>query len=1270
MKKINKITIKTAMVGLFLSSTCSISNAWAEAVQEEWIKQIVGPGDGHDHIYDSIVDKSGNYIITGSYVTSSGNSDLYVVKYDTDGNVLWQSNYDGPATGSDTGRAIKLDSSGNIYVTGLSFGGGNASNSDVITIKLSSSGQQLWAARYAGTDGSYDAGSSIVIDTQGDILVGGHTKSTTTDYDFLILKYDTNGNLKFQKSHNGPGNGSDNFSNILTDKDSNIYVTGRTKVSYYNDYITTIKYDSNGTKLWSDNYTGAANYHDDVRGMAIDSSGNIYIAGKRANSSDSNDADILTMKYDTNGNRLWTKYYNGPGNRLDYAVDIAIDSIGDVVVFGSSDHLYRNRDFVTIKYSKDGTPRWAKRYDGAQKSSDTALRLTIDNLDNIYVSGTSRETIPYYDVATIKYNTSGQLQWVSTYNGPTNDYDVARTVAVDQIGNTFVSGLTRNANLNWDIVSIKYAPSNKPPLANAGVDQTVECMVDASLATLDGRNSSDPDGDVLSFNWTGSFGSVIGATPTVVLDLGAHTIKLDVNDGNGGSASDTVVVDVVDTTAPSIDAGSDRIVEAESADGAPFSLIAIPGADCTPVSIGVSPTPLLYPIGSTIITATATDGKGNSASDSMTLTVKDTIPPVVSAPDDITEEATGTETTVDLGDATATDAVGVVSLSNDAPAAFPLGTTVVTWTAKDANPNEANDKQNVTIIDSTAPVVTAPGDVSAEATGETTAVKIGTASATDAVGVVSLSNDAPAEFPIGTTVVTWTATDGKGNAGTATQNVVVEDTTAPVVTAPADATAEATGTDTVVDIGSATATDAVGVTSLTSDAPAVFPVGTTVVTWTATDAEGNTGTAIQNVTVEDTTAPVVTAPANVSGIEATGTNTIVEIGTATATDAVGVKTLTSDAPASFPVGTTVVTWTATDAAGNAGTATHTVTVEDTIAPVVTAPAYITGVEATSKNTDVTIGAATATDAVGVETLGSDAPASFPVGTTVVTWTATDAAGNAGTATQNVTVQDTTPPTLTVSASKTVEATNVMSIVSLGSASALDLVDGIVPMSNDAPAAFGINSTNINWTASDNHGNSATATQVITVVDTTVPVLTVPTDVSAIATGIATSVNLGMATASDIFDVTLTNDAPATFAMGTTVVNWKATDDNGNVSTGKQNVTVSYQFNGYQAPLSEGGIYKAGRTLPVKINLSYANGTPVETATPTIAVYQTSNAEVIGEALDISSSSAADAGNVMRATNNGDYIYNLDTSSLSKGTYQIVVTPNQAGKSYSINIALK
>ena len=461
--------------------------------------------------------------------------------------------------------------------------------------------------------------------------------------------------------------------------------------------------------------------------------------------------------------------------------------------------------------------------------------------------------------------------------------------------------------------------------------------------------------------------------------------------------------------------------------------------------------------------------------------------------------------------------------------------------------------------DVTAPVLSVPAAITMEASASQTSVTLGTASASDLVdGVVSVSNDAPATFPVGITTITYTATDAAGNTVSATQTVTITDTTAPVITLPADVNVEANAVLSTVTLGTATASDVVdGVVSVSNDAPATFPLGTTVITYTATDVAGNTATATQNVTVVDTTVPVLSVPAAIT-MEASASLTSVTLGAATATDIFG-ATVTNDAPATFPVGITTITYTATDGNGLTSTATQTVTITDTTAPVITLPADV-NVEANAVLSTVTLGTATASDVVdGVVSVSNDAPATFPLGTTVITYTATDVAGNTATATQNVTVVDTTVPVLSVPAAITMEASASLTSVTLGAATATDIFGATV--TNDAPATFPVGITTITYTATDGNGLTSTATQTVTITDTTAPVITLPAEVTVITTTSQTPVTFGSATATDIFGVTITSDAPAVFPVGTTTVTWTATDANGNVVTGTQLVTVRLDTDG-------------------------------------------------------------------------------------------------------------
>jgi hypothetical protein len=323
-----------------------------------------------------------------------------------------------------------------------------------------------------------------------------------------------------------------------------------------------------------------------------------------------------------------------------------------------------------------------------------------------------------------------------------------------------------------------------------------------------------------------------------------------------------------------------------------------------------------------------------------------------------------------------------------------------------------------------------------------------------------------------------------------------------VLTVPADVTVEQTNRDgTPVDIGQATATDICDADpDIASDAPAVFPLGRTTVTWTATDDSGNQSSGTQTVTVEDTTPPVLTVPADVTVEQTNRDGTPVDIGQATATDICDADPdIASDAPAVFPLGSTTVTWTATDDSGNQSSGTQTVTVEDTTPPVLTVPADVTVEQTNRDGTPVDIGQATATDICDADPdIASDAPAVFPLGSTTVTWTATDDSGNQSSGTQTVTVEDTTPPVLTVPADVTVSTLDWNgAVVNIGQAIAADICDADPAITDDAPAFFPLGTTVVTWTTTDASGNVSTGTQRVTVnIDNRAPVvgaITAPTD---------------------------------------------------------------------------------------------------------------------------------------------------------------------------------
>ncbi len=758
---------------------------------------------------------------------------------------------------------------------------------------------------------------------------------------------------------------------------------------------------------------------------------------------------------------------------------------------------------------------------------------------------------------------------------------VVKWTADDTHGNTVTA--TQKVTVVDTTVPVITAPANVKVEATAVNTPIADVVLGTATATDIATATTD---------------IVITNDAPAVFPLGDTIVTWTAVDKSGNKATAQQTVTIVDTTTPSITAPADVTVEA-TAVNTPQADVALGMATATDIATATADilitndAPVTYPLGDTTVTWTAVDNSGNKATATQKVTITDTTDPVMNAPADGTVEATAVNTPKAdvfkaLGAATATDiatATADILITNDAPDTFPLGLTVVTWTADDTHGNTVTATQKVTVVDTTVPVITAPANVKVEATAVNTPIAdvvLGTATATDiatATTDIVITNDAPAVFPLGDTIVTWTSVDKSGNKATAQQTVTIVDTTIPSITAPADVTVEATAVNTPqadVALGMATATDIATATAdilITNDAPITYPLGDTTVTWTAVDNSGNKATATQKVTITDTTDPVITAPAD-GTVEATAVKTpkadvFIALGVATATD-VATATAdilsTNDAPDTFPLGLTAVTWTADDTHGNKVTATQKVTVVDTTKPVITAPKDGT-VEATAVDTPQSVvftalGEATATDIFNV-TIKNDAPATFGVGVPItITWTATDENGNFSTATQKVTVIDTTDPTIQAPADVTVEATAVntpQADVNMGTATGDDIFKP-VEITNNAPAAFPLGKTTVVWTATDANGNKNTATQTVTIVDTTDPVITAPKDGTVEATGADTPKDviftaLGKATATDIFPVNITNDAPDNFLLGVTDVIWTATDANGRDSSATQKVTV-------------------------------------------------------------------------------------------------------------------
>jgi Bacterial Ig-like domain/Beta-propeller repeat len=404
--------------------------------------------------------------------------------------------------GDDKALASAVDRSRNIYVTGLTFGdldgagnGISSGNSDIFLVKYNAEGTLEWIVQ-SGTINA-DEGTAVAVDSGGNVYVAGSTSEDLdgTDpgvyfgnKDLFLAKYDSSGTLLWI-AQQGTVN-IDMALSVTVDSGDNVYVAGFTggdldgaDPGFYsgNSDLFLIKYDSSGILLWIEQLGTVGD--DEGRAVKVDASDNVYVTGSTNGDLDgadpgvhSGNTDLFLVKYDSSGTLVWTAQLGTVA--ADEARDIAFDSTGNAYVTGftsedldgSESGVYSgNADLFLVKYSSAGTLQWIEQLGVVQ--DDDATGVVVDAAGSIYVTGYTEGDlggsgfVGNRDLFLVKYDSSRHVQWKRQLGTVADDEALSiSALSLLKGGNLFLAGYTKgdldgNSLVgNADLFLSKYDP--------------------------------------------------------------------------------------------------------------------------------------------------------------------------------------------------------------------------------------------------------------------------------------------------------------------------------------------------------------------------------------------------------------------------------------------------------------------------------------------------------------------------------------------------------------------------------------------------------------------------------------------------------------------------------------------------------------------------------------------------------------------------------------------------------------------------------------------
>lgn len=372
----------------------------------------------------------------------------------------WINIYNSPYNDQSLTNSIAINSTGNIYSSGYLWTTAETNEDDYLLIKYGLNGDTVFTRTFNIL--GEDEAAAISVDRFDNIYVAGKSENPSV-YDIVILKYSSSGSLLWQRSYNGPSNRLDEPSCLAIDDSSNVYITGKsqTSASQYNTVI--IKYNSSGVLQWVKIINlGSAGVTVPAAMSLSKATGNIYVTGYFMAGSVN---EIFTMKINSAGTQQWLKMLSPPSVISSISTSIALDNQDNVFVCGKA-NINNSPGLVTLKYNSAGDSMWSKTYTiSPSNTEDCAYGICADSAGNSYVTGKSfiGSGIVQFEIVTISYNPAGNQRWISHYNRNMSAINnIPVQISLNRSNKPVICAFSTGTSGYFDFLCIKLTNSGHP----------------------------------------------------------------------------------------------------------------------------------------------------------------------------------------------------------------------------------------------------------------------------------------------------------------------------------------------------------------------------------------------------------------------------------------------------------------------------------------------------------------------------------------------------------------------------------------------------------------------------------------------------------------------------------------------------------------------------------------------------------------------------------------------------------------------------------------